>query len=172
MQNENYNPFLGTSAPPFQRVDSELLSAIQVNNFETLRRISVFIFDATNLMSQRHAEFLSASGDQTDRMFDEHLELLNTNDLSRQRVALYQEVMESLARHTEDLMEISLKCCGDVLQQVGGNISDQSADTAKCCCGSSSDKAREGSKETNPPRKKQSPKGTHGHQPVKAAAAE
>jgi len=168
MQNENYNPFLGASAPPFQRVDPELFSAIQANNLETLRRVSAFIFDVTNLMAQRHAEFLSASGNQTDRMFDEHLELLNSNDLNSQRAALYHEAMESLARQTEDLMEISLKCCGDVLQQVGGNISDQAADTAKCCCGSSSDKAREGSKETNPPRTKRSPKEAHS-QPVKAA---
>ncbi len=171
MQEEASPIFQYSADSPFQALDFETLSALQAHNIEALRRISAVVLEASNIIAKRHTDYLASSRDQAAHWFDEGQGTPGIDGLAEQRAALYSEFSNSLARHTEGLMEITLKCCGDVLQQFGENITEQSESTAKCCCGTSHDEHESDNKEANAGRSKKPSRKTH-DRPIKSAVSQ
>ncbi|MAL80448.1 MAG: hypothetical protein CMN55_15305 [Sneathiella sp.] len=130
----------------YRGLDLEAMTALQMRNVETLRSMTNLMFDTTEMVTRRQAEFLGSRADHISVAFEPGEGASDPKALFERQVEAYRDLFDALANHVGELAEITSKCCAGLVEEATGNMIDlptrespteRPEKKAGCCCGPS-----------------------------------
>lgn len=110
----------------YRGLDLEALTTLQMRNVEALRNMTTLIFDATEAVTRRQAEFFASRNDQMSAPFEAGKGISDPQALFERQVLAYRDLFEDIASHAKECAEITSQCCAGLLHEASRVTTDQS----------------------------------------------
>ena len=95
----------------------EAMTALQMRNVEALRRMTNLMFDTTEAVTRRQAEFLESRAHHIGAAFEPGEGPPDPNALFERQTEAYRDLFGALASHVGELAEITSKCCAGLVHE-------------------------------------------------------
>lgn len=101
----------------YRGLDLEAMTVLQMRNVEALRSMTNLMFDTTEAVTRRQAEFLKSRVDHMGAMFEPGEGASDPKALFERQTAAYRDLFGALASHVAELSEITSECCAGLVHE-------------------------------------------------------
>lgn len=115
----------------YRGLDLEAAIAVQMRNVEALRRMTSLMFDATETVTRRQAEFLRSGIGQMATVLDSgEAGASEPQAIFERQIEAYRDAFGALASHAGDLAEITSRCCAGLVHETTEAVMTNGAGSA------------------------------------------
>lgn len=114
----------------YRGLDLEAMTALQMRNVEALRSMTNLMFDTTEAVTRRQAEFLKSRVDQMSAAFESGEGSSDPKALFERQTEAYRDLFGALASHGGELAEITSKCCAGLVHEASRAAAGQDEESA------------------------------------------
>ena len=114
----------------YRGLDLEAITALQMRNVEALRSMTNLMFDTTEAVTRRQAEFLKSRVDQMSAAFEPGESASDPKAFFEWQAEAYRDLFGALASHVGELAEITSKCCAGLVHEASRAAAGQDDESA------------------------------------------
>lgn len=122
----------------------EAMTATQLRNLDALRRIINLVFDNSQAITERQAQFFKHSMNQVNETLNHHIGGVDDPKfIFELQTKAYGDLCDALNAHMAELGEITSKCCAGIMQEAVESMNDEpDDDNQKSCCTKASQRSQ------------------------------
>ena len=110
----------------YQGLDLEALTTLQMRNVEALRNMTTLMFDMTEAVTRRQADFFASRIDQMSAPFEAGKGISDPQAFFESQILAYRDLFEDIASLAKECAEITSQCCAGLLHEANRVTTDQS----------------------------------------------
>lgn len=114
----------------YRGLDLEAMTALQMRNIDALRSMTNLMFDTTEAVTRRQAEFLKFRVDQMGADFESDKGVSDPRALFERQTDAYRDLFGTLTSHVGELAEITSKCCAGLVHEASRAAAGQGEESA------------------------------------------